>query len=1100
MLQLLGLRLLGAPMVIVEGEQRPWPRTRPGALLAYLACRHEWVARDELALLLRPDVPDAEARRYLRQVLHRAAAYPWAGDLEVAEDRVRWHVRSDLAELRAAIDRADGAALVAAGPPRPLLEGYAPPGVNAFDAWLELEREQVARAWCDEVVRHAQRCEEAGDLDAAIVAREGVLAVSPLEEATVQALMRACLRAGQAERALAAFGRFARALALDLDEEPLEATQALADAARRAPGDATPGSPRAQPITLQAPRPATGMVGRRHELARLRAWLEGDARWITVVGFGGVGKTRLVLELAQLVGPAFERGVCFVPLAPLGSVAEVLGAVASRLGVAVSAAPSALAIAADLGAGSLLLVLDEAEHLPAAELGSELVALLETVPRLRVVLTAREPLGVAAEHVLRLDGLASASGDLHDDAADDASALFYQRADRLGTVVLVADDTKAAVKALCRAVGGLPLAIELAAAQTRTRSVLEVLAEVEAGAEVLRTDAADVPARHRSVPRLVRQAWDALDERSRAALTRLMVFRAGCSLAGAQQVALADLDTVLTLLDRSLLRRVGADRFEVHELVRRAAPAAPDEDTIDAHARFVLAWLAGLTPELRGGSDQPHALDRVHAAVADVRSAWERALERGFVVELDAALVALDHAVHARNLWELAASLYRATVATFGGDQGPAADERAASLWLRVQVRLANIERNRSETESARSRIASVLAAAERRGDEPELSPERPGPEWAARERVANVPAASQGLARAPAAPTRDPSELARVTLEARLELGKLDEAVNAYAAAEHGYRRVLAAAAPGSDDDLVVQAHVGLANMLFAVGGDADEAMDHYETAVLIAKRLGDLDLLSITLINLGAGHFDLGRFVAARGRWREAAVVAARLGHRQREAVVLNNLGSLAETEGDVAGARDAFERSLALRLELGDRPGAARVLLNLGRLAQGADNLEEADAYLEASVQEYQTVDQPADLALALATHARVRAGLDDLPFARRACERALRLGRVLGDRIALLSALLAAATIQARSGQTERAYAAADLVRRYSEGRDVGVHASAQALLARLGAGDAAAAPGSAATASADAAVEPGAAVTPDELRAAAAAALDDLTRT
>lgn len=987
--------------------------------------------------MLRPDVPDAEARRYLRQLLHRAAAFPWAGELEAVADRVRWLVPSDLASLRAALAADDGAALARMPPPRPLLEGYAPPGVAAFDAWLELEREQLARAWRDTTLRYAQAREGQGDLVAAIEARERVLTAAPLEETVVQALMHACLRAGVAERAVAAYDRFARDLQLDLDEAPLEATQALADAARRALGTAPSARPQPPAHVPRAPRPATSFVGRGPELSRLRTWLEGEARWITITGFGGVGKTRLMLELAHQVAAAFELGVRFVPLAPMVSVAELLGALASSFDLDTTGTPSALGVAAQLGGGSALLLLDEAEHLPGSALTAELKVLLEAAPGLRVILSAREPLGAAAEHVLRLDGLPLSderprSADVEPGrfveriptdeaaterrAADDAAALFYQRADRVGMDLVADDATDAAVRTLCRAVGGLPLAIELAAAQVRTRSLATVLAELESGADVLRTDAPDVPARHRSILALVRQAWEALDPSAREALVRLTVFQGYCSLAAAQQVAGADLSTVLTLLDRSLLRRVDVDRFEVHTLVRRVAPAAPDDATRDAHAKAVLGRLSELSGDVRGGSAQPGALDEIHATIADVRHAWERALERGFVEQLAAALTALDHAVHARSLWDLADSLYRAAVSALADESDGPSDERVWRLWNTVQVRLANVERQRSHTEQARTRLAGLLAA------------------MAQREPVA--------------------TEDVRLLLEARLELGKLDEVVNAYAASERGYRAVLAAARPGRDDDLMAQAHDGLANVLFLAGGDTAEAMEHYEQALSIARELGELDLLSITLINLGAGHFDLGQVGAARRRWTEAAETARRIGHRQREAAALNNLGSLAETTGDLEGARAAFERSLAMRLELGDRQGAARVLHNLGSLAHRAGRLDEADAYLEASVRQYEKVDQPADLALALATHARVRVALDDLPFALRASERALRLARVSGDRNGMLAGLLAVATVQARSGRSGRALAIAERVLQHSEGREAGIYESARTLLAAL----------------------------------------------
>ena len=451
---------------------------------------------------------------------------------------------------------------------------------------------------------------------------------------------------------------------------------------------------------------------------------------------------------------------------------------------------------------------------------------------------------------------------------------------------------------------------------------------------------------------------------------------------------------VLALLQRSLVRRLGDDRFALHAFVARGATRAPDETTRDAHAAFVLAWLARLTPELVGGPAQARAVGQVHAALADVRQAWTWALERGMLAPLAEALQPLEHVLHARNSWDLAEALYGAAVRRLGDDAcPPVGDGLARRLWARLQVRLANTERYLQRTDSARDRLRRVLA-----------------------QEATDLRSAPSG--------NRDDGTNAfeRVRLEALLELAKLDEFVRVYTGARQGYEAVLSEAHPGRDDDLLVQAFSGVCNLAFAVGGDLDQAMEHGETAVRVARALGDRDLLSVALINLGAAHHDMGRPRAVRRHWREAPELAAVLGHRQREAAVLDNLAAVSQTLGEVVAAREAFERSRALRYEVGDRPGAARVLLNLGRLAQREGALEEADAYVEAAVGEYEQVDDPADLAWALAVHARIRVALDDLRAARRDTERALRLGRSARDRVAMLAGLLAAAAIHGRGGDT------------------------------------------------------------------------------
>ncbi len=987
--------LLGTPRIVMGDAETLLSATRPVALMAYLACRGDWVSRDELALLFRPDAADAEARLYLRKLIFRARALPYAADLEVTEDRVRWSIPTDVGDLRRAV--AAGAwADAARYDGGPLLDGLSLPRVPGFEAWLEIEREACTASWRRAVIEHAADLEARGAVADAIAVRERYLHREPLDESVLQDLLHALVGSGQRGRGLAAFDTFARELEREVGATPSELTQALADAVRDLPGDSGPD---ARPPALRRddlPRPATSFIGRRDEVERLLALLAPDGpRLITLVGLGGVGKTRLVLEALRHLAPSDDLRIVFVPLesAPAGS--RLVDAIAAALGV--DADQDRLLAA--LTERPALLVLDGAEHVVRAEWPGEVAALLHGAPRLRLVVTSRWPLGLAAEQLVAIDGLGlpdTADGDDWRDA--DAVTLFLRRAAHVSPEVLDDHDTVRTVEEICRALGGLPLAIELAAAWTRTMSVEALLAELRRGEDLLRTDAPDVPERQRSVRVVVEHAWQGLRSAHRDALTRLTVFRGPWSLAGAREVAGADLETMLALISASLVRRRSRDRFEMHELVRQAAPSHVDEATRDAHARHVLGWLADLGPELVAG-DQAAALANVHAAIADVREAWHHAAGRGMVDEIDGALVALDHALHARSLWSIARSAYRSAL-----DHLPA-PPAAASTRVRLQVRLANIERNVGDTEAARALLRAAL-----------------------------------GDAAAPAG---------RPQVEARLELAKLDQMVGALAAAAASYREVLADAGPG-DDDLRGAAHNGIGNVIFVGGGDTAEAMRHYEDGLSAARRCGEMDLVTITLINQGAGHYDLAQFDAARRSWNEAAAVAARLGHRLREAAALNNLAALAERSGDLSAARTAYERSLHVRHEIGDRRGGAHVLLNLGRVAQTEGRIDEADALVEASVAAYETIDAPADLAYALATRARLRVELGDLGGAARMTERALRLGRASSDRKAMLAGLLCAATIALRQGRAEEARRDASFLAAVA-GRLEGVRASALALV-------------------------------------------------
>jgi predicted ATPase/DNA-binding SARP family transcriptional activator/tetratricopeptide (TPR) repeat protein len=988
-----------------RGADVALPNTRPAALLAYLACVDRWVSRDELALLFRPDATDAEARAYLRKLVFRARRLGWSQGLELHEERVRWRVETDLAALRAAAAAGDWATVAACDASRPLLDGLRLVQAPAFDAWLEGERESVALLWRRGLSAHAAALEAAGDRAGAALWRERLLEHEPLDESTLQDLMRVLESLGEPARGIAAYEAFVTQLEREVGVQPLEATQALADALRAAaarPSQRRTEARLASPTTFGLPQPSTSFVGREDELARLAQWVvEEHAKVVTVVGLGGVGKSRLALEAAARLAPRLAGGVAYVELGALSEGADALEVVATRLRVPPrSGVDVAERLATHFAEQDLLLVLDEAERFVAGALPAQLARLVAAAPRLRVVVTSRVPLGLASERLLDVHGLAAPpAGRVGVDPRHyDAVQLLVQRASRAHPDFVLDDADAEAAGALARAVGGHPLALELAAAWTRGMSVAAILAELRAGHDLLRSGAADVPARHRSVRVLIDGAWQGLQDPERSALAKLCVFRGACTLAAARAVAGAGLDTVLTLLERSLLRRTGSDRYEVHELVRRGSPLAIDDAVHDAHARYMLTWLAALGDDLRG-RDQARAVLEVHAALPDVTAAWDHAAARGWVDVLSAALDALDYALHLRSMWRAAAARYQAALAGLASIDGAA----GAALRVRVETRLANLERNLGDSEAARRRLQRALAEATALGH-------------------------------------------ARARLEARLELARLDEAVGAYTAATHGYREVLADAI-GEDDDLRAGAHTGLGNVLFALGRELDEAMRHYQKALATARRIGDVDTTTIALINLGAGHYDLGQEALAGRCWQEAAELSHVLGNTVRAAAALHNLGALAERRGDVRGARESFERALALRQEVGDRRGAGRVLLSLGRLTHAEGSLAEADAYLEAAVASFERFDEPAYLAFALASHGRVRAHLGDLQSAGRMTERALRLARAAGDHIAMLAGLLSRATVDLHQGRAAAARRLAADVARHARGRAEGVLASA-----------------------------------------------------
>jgi predicted ATPase/class 3 adenylate cyclase len=370
------------------------------------------------------------------------------------------------------------------------------------------------------------------------------------------------------------------------------------------------------PGSVELPTPATLFLGREQELFDAVSLVyERDPRVLTIVGPGGTGKTRFAIELARLLGDDADGGTVFVPLAPLRDAEFVLPTLADRLGAS-SSDPAALA--ARIGGRRTHVVCDNLEHLlPGA--ARPLAELAAAAPALRLIATSREPLRVQGEAELDLPPL------VHDDAVE----LFCERAravrpDVTGT---------AAVAELCDRLDRLPLALELAAARTKLLAPEALLERLADRLDALK-GTRDAEERHTTLRTTIAWSYDLLDEDERRLFARLGLFRGGCTLETAETVCDADLDTLASLLDKSLLRRrsgrLGEERYWMLETIREFAleqlDTAGDADAVRRrHAEHFLAL--GETANLSAESQEPERAEIVRAEQDNFRAAIDWAID-----------------------------------------------------------------------------------------------------------------------------------------------------------------------------------------------------------------------------------------------------------------------------------------------------------------------------------------------------------------------------------------------------------------------------------------------------------------------------------------
>ena len=381
------------------------------------------------------------------------------------------------------------------------------------------------------------------------------------------------------------------------------------------------------------PAPRTSFVGRSDELASIGRMLdEPDCRMLTLVGPGGVGKTRLALEAAARRIDRYQHGVHFVPLVGVPAPDLLAPAVAESLQFQIDSAHSAIPardqLVDYLRERATLLVLDNFEHLLDAR--DLLTEVIEQAPQVELLTTSRERLQVQSEWVLDVEGLANGSGNGH--AGDSAAVLlFVDRARQVESGYRLSDEERPHVERVCRLVNGMPLGIELAAAWASTLPCSEIADEIEQNLGFLETTMQDVPERHRSLRAAFDQSWRLLSGGERRVFSRLSVFRGTFARDAAAAVAGAGLAELHGLVSKSLVRRVGLGRFELHELLRQYArerlAAEPEElaDARESHARFYLGML-GSRAEALQGKHMMEARDELRVEVDNVRAAAEWAV------------------------------------------------------------------------------------------------------------------------------------------------------------------------------------------------------------------------------------------------------------------------------------------------------------------------------------------------------------------------------------------------------------------------------------------------------------------------------------------
>jgi DNA-binding SARP family transcriptional activator/predicted ATPase len=620
------IEMLGPFVVTKDGQRVAFTYDKLRALLAYLAVEsgasgsgRGGISRSRLAGLLWPDQTHTAAHASLRQALSRLrsliddrdARPPFLlverATIQVNRDST---VQVDLDAFRETLARVAAhhhrnwlacptctALLESAGR---LVRGdfledlYLPDG-DLFESWASTWRERIKIQTLNLFAQIARIHERRGDPDQALAYAGRQIEIDPYHEPAHRQMMQALVRSGKRSQAIQHFNNLRRLLADELHILPGDETMALFDTIRQ--GAPLPES--ASVLVRNLPALLPRLVGRTVELSELKTWLsDPNRRLISVVGPGGVGKTRLVTEVVQQTAGIFADGVVYVPLVPVTHVTHMAdrtefslaappplaGSVAAALGLPGAADwPQALAA---LRNQEVLLALDGIEHGLAER--ERITELLAANARLVVLTTSRERLALPGEWVFGLGGLdtSPAHMDSHLESYS-AGAFFCECARQVNPAFVLNDANRSSVGEICRLVDGLPLALRLAAAWVRSLSCAEIAAEIGRGLDIL-SGLAGADDGQGGVRGVFEQSWRRLAALDQRVFARLAVFRGGFERASAKYVAGASLESLARLVDHSLLRMNLEGRYDVHDLLsqfgaEKLVQAGEEESTRRRH-------------------------------------------------------------------------------------------------------------------------------------------------------------------------------------------------------------------------------------------------------------------------------------------------------------------------------------------------------------------------------------------------------------------------------------------------------------------------------------------------------------------------------------
>lgn len=1007
--QQLRINCFGAPIILNGDEFIESLTGKAQALFIYLVVTGRSHARDLLANLLWSEQNNQQARnnlRYLLPELRKALGdyliinaqtisfntqLPYWLDVEILRTTLTAlpdHFNPQ--EVQQALNLYQG----------PFLAGFTIRTAPVFDEWVAQQRTEYQLLAVQGFYQLAESYWRQGAINAGLTATQRLLQIEPHHEAGFRLHMRLLVQSGQSHLALEQYQQLQQLLQEKFQLPPEAETRQLYEQLRT--GELTTLLPVSPSTTIASndtltsiddktveedtvslkhnlPSELTPFIGRAEEVATIKnTLLTPSQRLITLVGEGGIGKTRLALAVAQQVQEHFPDGIWFAPLAGLAAAENLpdrlAGAIAEAMHLTFGGQNSlAEQLFRYLRTKQSLLILDSFEHL--LDAADFILELLRHTNALKILITSRHILNFQAEYSWRVEGLSVPESNQLETISPElllryeSVALFVERAQRVMRGFTLTDDNQREIARICQFVGGLPLGAELAAALTRHYTCAEIVEALNQNYTILATAQRDMPPRHRSIQATLAYSWSFLTPQEARIAAACSVFRGGFTIQAAEQIMGANRVLLNALEDHSLLRLVRQNgsgyRYEMHELVRQyaamqleVAPHLAEE----IRSKFCTYYITFIHNREEALVHSRQAQVELHSELNNLRQSWQWLIVRTDVSGLARSSDGFYRFYYFKGMFQEGEAIAQAAVSALRqllATQPPTAHTveyelvRALLTQGRFCERLARLVEAEQLIQEGVDR-AQALGATELevRG--------YLGLAAIAQIRHDNVTMRAMGekMITLSAINTFPAVESARMKSYGLKYLGIYGVYTYNYQQAVACFNQGLLLAQQIEDRELEAML-VNNLGVVYNMAGNFSQALHCFQQALTISESLGERNSTGLALINLAETYHILGDWEEAKLHIGQALTLYHEEGYQLYEAKAWARLGRIAHAAGNDAMAHSYLNQALQIAQNAGLDTVQAEFLTDLGHILLSMHQLVEADQIYRQALAGWQQV---------------------------------------------------------------------------------------------------------------------------------------------